>query len=153
MKISFKLDQEKLGEFDNIPECIRNSFWEAGMISGRHLVPSWQKTQRRVYTSGKVLRLGDTFLRHGDSEEAFNIWTGDLKLTPKTAVQAGINLGWLYENAGDFEQARDILSECRKLAEEIISKSFAGELQRWKFWIDKLCLPSLKNRKVYVRYL
>ena len=118
VKISFKLDQEKLGEFDNIPECIRNSFWEAGMISGRHLVPSWQKTQRRVYTSGKVLRLGDTFLRHGDSEEAFNIWTGALKLTPKTAVQAGINLGWLYENAGDFEQARDILSECRKLAEE-----------------------------------
>lgn len=71
-----------------------------------------------MYTSGKVLRLGDTFLRHGDSEEAFNIWTGALKLTPKTAVQAGINLGWLYENAGDFEQARDILSECRKLAEE-----------------------------------
>ena len=25
VKISFKLDQEKLGEFDNIPECIRNS--------------------------------------------------------------------------------------------------------------------------------
>ena len=130
------------------------------MISGRHLVPSWQKTQRRVYTSGKVLRLGDTFLRHGDSEEAFNIWTGALKLTPKTAVQAGINLGWLYENAGDFEQARDILSECRKLAEE---NKLKGEEVNYlkdyleiicrKFWIDKLCLPSLKNRKVYVRYL
>ena len=137
VKISFKLDQENFGEFDNLLEGIRNSFWEAGMISGQRLVPSWQETRRRVYTSGKVLRLGDTFLRHGDSEEAFNIWTGALKLAPKTAIQAGINLGWLYENAGDFEQARDILSECRKLAEE--NKLKGEEVNYLKDYLEIIC--------------
>lgn len=27
-------------------------------------------------------------------------------------------MGWLYENTGNFEQARDILLGCQKLAEE-----------------------------------
>ena len=61
VKISFKLDQEKLGEFDNIPECIRNSFWEAGMISGRHLVPSWQKHSEECILPGRCCGWGILF--------------------------------------------------------------------------------------------
>lgn len=137
VRLSFELEPENFGDPDNLWENIRNNFWEAGRISGRRLIPSWQETRRRVYVSGKVLRLGDTFLRQGNSEEAFNIWTGALKLSPGIAIQAGINLGWLYEDAGDFEQARDILSECLELAEE--NKLKGKEVDYLKDYLEIIC--------------
>lgn len=61
VKISFKLDQEKLGEFDNIPECIRNSFWEAGMISGRLWFLRGKKHSEECILPGKCCGWGILF--------------------------------------------------------------------------------------------
>ena len=33
------------------------------------------------------------------------------------AIKAGLNLAWVYENAGDIEQALQILKETRQIAE------------------------------------
>ncbi len=92
-------------------EMMRHLFREAGNASARRLTPHWLPVQRRIYTHGRVLRLGDYYLKRNQIEDAFDVWQGALQLSPKTALRAAINIGWLYENAGDFKQAETILSE------------------------------------------
>lgn len=105
---------------DDVPEDVLNniiaSFGEQGATYAWRLVPFWAETERRIYNNGKLLRLGDFLLRDNKTEEAIKIWTAALQLSPKTAVRAGINLAWIYENAGDFEQALDILKQMQTLA-------------------------------------
>lgn len=93
-------------------------FWDGGMEYAQRIVPSWLQTERRVYRQGKVLGMGDLFLQEDKTEEAIGIWESALQLSPRTAIKARINLAWIYENAGDFEQALAFLQEAEKLANE-----------------------------------
>lgn len=92
--------------------------WDEGANYARRIVPYWTETARRVYTRGKVLRMGDVFLQENRTDEAIDIWKGACKLSGKTAIQARINLAWVYENAGDFDTALAFLQEAQQIAQE-----------------------------------
>ena len=93
-------------------------FWDQGEKYARRIIPYWAETTRRVYNHGKVLGLGDVLLKKGKTDEAIEIWEGALKLSDKMAIQASINLAWIYENAGNFDYALTLLQEAKTLAEQ-----------------------------------
>lgn len=99
--------------------------WDEGSNYARRIVPYWTETARRIYTQGKVLRMGDVFMQENKTDEAIEIWEGACKLSGKTAIQARINLAWIYENAGDFDTALGFLQEAVKIAQE---KNMNGQL-------------------------
>lgn len=90
--------------------------WDKGAELARRIVPYWEKTVRRVYCSGKTLRLGDAFYQENRLAEAEQVWQGARQLAPKIALRAMINLAWLAENAGEFQRASGLLEEAGKFA-------------------------------------
>lgn len=59
----------------------------------------------------KSVEDGDIFYRQNDVEQAMKLWEAATKERPETAVQAYLNLAWLSENQGDFEQAIALLKK------------------------------------------
>lgn len=118
---------------DHTEEFLENVLagaWEKGSEYARRIVPYWEPTGRRVYNGGKVLRLGDYYLREGNIDKAIEVWSAALKLSPKIAIRAAIDLAWIYENAGDFRQAAGILEEAEDLAESRELKNAAVDYLR-----------------------
>lgn len=98
---------------------IRVGAWDMGANYARRILPSWVHTERRIYCQGKILRVGDALLLNGREEEAIRIWENAIKLENKTALRAGINLAWVYENAGEFGQAEALLQKALNLARRL----------------------------------
>lgn len=103
---------------DLLLQDLHVAFWEQGEKYARRIIPSWAATTRRVYNYGKVLGLGDVLFKEGKTNEAIEIWEGALKISDKMAIQASINLAWVYENEGDYEYALTLLKEAKTLAEQ-----------------------------------
>lgn len=102
----------------NFLDFIRANAWDKGALYCKRLIPHWEVTERRVYNRQKVLRMGDIFYRQNDVEQAMKLWEAATKERPETAVQAYLNLAWLSENQGDFEQAIALLKKARELADK-----------------------------------
>ncbi|MEG2340566.1 MAG: DUF6340 family protein [Odoribacter sp.] len=98
--------------------AIIDGAWQEGRNYAQRIVPYWKSDKRRIYNSGKVLTLGDNFLKDKNIEEALNIWNGALNISTKMAIKASANIAWIYEDAGDFEGAADVLQEACRLAIE-----------------------------------
>lgn len=92
--------------------------WDRGVKYGERITPHWNTSVRRVYNKGKVLRMGDLFYQDGNIDQAVKIWSAVQKLSSAQAIRAGLNLAWLYEDAGDFGTAGLILQETKQLAED-----------------------------------
>lgn len=99
-------------------EYLEEDSWNIGYHYAERLVPHWKNSVRRVYNKGKVLRLGDSFLKGNNTDQAFNVWEAALGKSPQLTIKAAINIAWLYENAGDFELAWQILSNALQQAKE-----------------------------------
>ena len=97
-------------------ELLSVLYWDAGARYAQRLVPSWQETQRRIYRRGKVLGLGDAFLRNERVKEAEALWEQVASLPDKTGVQACINLAWIAESREDFVRAQEWLLRAEDLA-------------------------------------
>lgn len=95
------------------------AFWDGGADYARRIVPSWVQTVRRVYRQGKVLALGAAYMKEGKVEEATTLWDQTRGFSDKKAVQACINLAWVYESSGAFEQAHSYLLEAAKTVERV----------------------------------
>lgn len=105
-------------DMDLLFQDIQIACWDKGASYAKRITPYWEQTERRVYGQGKVLGLGDVFLQEGKTEEAIRIWKGACELSGKRAIQAGINLAWVYEDSGDFARALGFLEWAEKLAGE-----------------------------------
>lgn len=92
--------------------------WSKGMEYAERITPHWKESDRRIYRSGKVVRMGYVYYKAEKMDEAIGIWSVAGQASPSQAVKAGLNLAWVYENGGDMEMALQILQETRQLAEE-----------------------------------
>ena len=81
------------------------------------ITPHWKESERRLYRSGKVVRTGYIFYKAERLDEAIEIWSVARQASTMQAIKAGLNLAWVYENAGDIEQALQILKETKQIAE------------------------------------
>lgn len=112
MLLTHQMRWKEWGE-EEFEYLILGGAWDKGAEYGRRIIPYWEETERRVYHSGNILRLGDAYFRDGKIDEAIKVWSGAMQLSPKTALRAAVNLAWIYENAGDFEGALNLLEEVR----------------------------------------
>lgn len=113
---SFLLDTE---DSDAILSELAAAFWEGGFAYGRRIIPSWVKTERRVYNRGRILGVGDAYMESDQMEKAVELWGRMAGMQNKKAVQANMNLAWVNEYMGDYIQAQYYLSEAQKLARKI----------------------------------
>lgn len=97
-------------------DYIADQAWRNGTLYAERFTPSWKEVRRRVYNRQKVLRMGDIFFLNNNVEQAENLWKSATKLSPRVALQAYVNLAWMYENEGDFEQSRQMLQQALELA-------------------------------------
>lgn len=104
-------------EYD-IAEIISQYTLSCGNIYAQRLVPHWENVARRVYNKGRVLRVGDVALQNNNPEDALRVWQAAGAKSPKRAVQAAINSAWVYENAGDFSGAVELLNGAKAEAEK-----------------------------------
>lgn len=121
------------------------SDWNNGYRYAERIIPHWTRTVRRVYNKEKVLRVGDLFLRNGNIDQAFELWKAALSQPPKVALRASVNIAWLYENSGDFEMARQVLTEAlQKAKEKNIVNEDAIYLNEYLKMIEKRILSEKK---------
>lgn len=112
------LPNQEYEDSDFLLQDLHVAYWEQGAKYARRIIPYWEQTERRVYHRGKVLSLGAVLLNNGKIDEAVEVWDGARKLSDKTAIQASINLAWVYENAGEFDYALNLLQEAKNTAEQ-----------------------------------
>lgn len=100
-----------------LQDDILQKTWDKGLEYAERIVPHWKESERRIYRSGKVVRMGYIYYKADKIDEAIGIWSVAERISPSQAVKAGLNLAWVYENEGDMEQALQILKATRQLAE------------------------------------
>lgn len=105
--------QEDIYETENIEARILDGMWDMGNMYAFRIVPYWKQTERRIYTGGRILKVGNALLVAGKTEEARKIWENATKISGKKAIFAAINLAWIYENQDDFEQAISVISKAQ----------------------------------------
>lgn len=98
-------------------EYMRERARERGMEYAVRMVPHWERTVRRIYQGGKILRMGDMFFET-QPEQAVKLWEAATKRPSKQAIQAYINLAWVAENQGDFQKAYALLEKASLVAQE-----------------------------------
>lgn len=114
--LSGQLDWEVM-ESEELQTYILAGAWDRGAEYAQRIVPYWEQTGRRVYRSGKVLRLGDAFYKGDKIDEAEQVWQAAMRLSPTLAVRAAMNLAWLAENSGEFRKAADLLWKAREIVQ------------------------------------
>lgn len=101
-----------------LAEYVNGMIMDRGTDYARHLKPYWHTVDRRIYNTGKVLKLGDIFFVRNDREQARKLWEAATRLSFKQAVRGYLNLAWLYENEGDFSMAEQMLQRGLNRANE-----------------------------------
>lgn len=105
------VNEYELGDY------IHDQLWNCGIECAYRMKPHWVSMERRIYNGEKVLKMGDVFLLREDQEQARKLWNAATSMSPKQAVRAYINLAWLYESRGNFEEAGRMLRRGLELAE------------------------------------
>ena len=90
---------------------IREFFYQKGWSLAEYLCPTWVPTERRIYLGRPLLDVGNYFLERGDDARAAEIWTAALKRGRGVATRAAVNMAWLLERDGDFEEAIALLEQ------------------------------------------
>lgn len=101
-----------------LQDDILQKSWDKGLEYAGRVTPHWIESERRIYRTGKVVRTGYLYYKAGKMDDAVDIWSVAEHASPSQAIKAGLNLAWVYEDAGDMVQALQILQETKKLAEE-----------------------------------
>lgn len=99
-------------------DILASLFWEKGNSYACRIVPSWHETERRLYCNGRTLALGCAFFNENKLEEAAAVWEAICNVSDKKALQAYINLAWLYESIGNFQYALQLLHSAEALSRE-----------------------------------
>lgn len=101
-----------------LQDDVMQKTWDKGSEYAGRITPHWKESERKVYRTGKVVRTGYIYYKAGKTDEAIDIWSVAGQTSPLQAIKAGLNLAWLFEDAGDMEQALQILQETKQLAEK-----------------------------------
>ena len=111
------LREAMVNEYELV-DYINGMIEEQGTKYARRLKPYWLAVERRIYNSGRVLKMGDLFFLRNDQEQAKRLWKAATRQTPRQAVRGYLNLAWLYEMEGDFFMAGQMLQKGMEVAEE-----------------------------------
>ncbi|MDR1414975.1 MAG: DUF6340 family protein [Odoribacteraceae bacterium] len=90
---------------------IREYFYQKGWSFAEYVTPAWIPAERRVYTGNKLLNLGLYLLETNRPAQAWEAWSVALERGPFTAARAAVNMAWLLEREGEFEEAATLLEE------------------------------------------
>lgn len=101
-----------------VQDDILQKSWDKGLEYAGRIAPHWKESERRIYRFGKVVRMGYIYYKAEKLDEAIDIWSVAGQASPAQAIKSGLNLAWVYENAGDMEQALQILQATKQLAEK-----------------------------------
>lgn len=99
--------------YEDLYGFLKSAVREQGRVYAERIVPHWEICERRIYNRGRILRLGDAYYRDGKEEEALKVWEAALRLSGKTAVRAAMNVAWMYEKAGEYDEAAALLTKLR----------------------------------------
>lgn len=94
---------------------IREFMYQKGWSYAEHLVPVWIPANRRIYMDNRLLKMGYYFFELGDFEQAEEMWMTALNQRPSIAAKAAVNVAWLYERTGNFEDASRLLERTRDI--------------------------------------
>lgn len=92
--------------------------WDNGKEYAERITPHWAETERRIYRTGDILRLGYLYFRLGQTDEAIKAWSVAQHFSTGEAIRASINLAYLYENGEDMENAVRVLREAVQMTKE-----------------------------------
>lgn len=98
-------------------EILMNS-WDNGKEYVGRITPHWVETERRLYRTGEILRLGYLYYQLGQMDEAIKTWSMAQQFSTGESIRAAINMACLYENTEDMESAVWVLREALQMAEE-----------------------------------
>lgn len=104
-------------EFDFVGYLSDNMAYR-GLKYANYMSPTWTRTLRRVYNGGRVLRMADYFLSKDQPDMALQLLESATKSSSRMALKAYLNMAWIYEDAGDFQYAAELLQKARKIAED-----------------------------------
>jgi hypothetical protein len=96
---------------DDFPGSIREYFYQKGWSLATRLVPSWEPGERRIYTGHKLLSFGAYLLDEGDAGRALEAWSAGLHRRSSLATRSAVNVAYLLEREGEFEEAARLLEE------------------------------------------
>lgn len=113
-------------DYDFVNYISTNSYLK-GLKYGHRIVPYWENNVRRVYNRGKIMRMADIFLQNNETDEALNLWEAMTHSSDRKALQACLNMAWVYENSGDFNAAAKLLEQAEELLKSGI-KTSSGEI-------------------------
>lgn len=116
--ILYREDLTEAIEYDSFVEVIQKNTYQKGIIYLQRIAPHWIYTERRIYNSTKALGMGDFFYQKGETEEALKIWESIMQQGGKRGIKASLNIAWIYENAGDFQHAAEILKNGMEIADK-----------------------------------
>lgn len=91
--------------YDNIPDYI----YQKGWSYAERFVPMWIPHVRRIYFKHRLLKTGLFFFEREEYEKAGEMWSSLLNKKTKTAARAAVNVAWLLERDGYFDDAYTLL--------------------------------------------
>jgi tetratricopeptide (TPR) repeat protein len=109
--VSDRLTAEMPFTADDYSGSISEFFYQKGWSYAEYLAPAWIPVERRIYMGHKLLNLGCYFLETNRPEQAGEVWATALPRKPSIAARAAVNVGWLLERDGEFEEAAQLLEE------------------------------------------
>lgn len=104
---------------DAMFDDLATAYWEGGYVYAHRIIPTWEKTARRVYRQGRVLALGSIYMETEQVEKAAEIWIRAAEMQNKKSIKANLNLAYLYESTGDYRQAQHYLERAQELTQII----------------------------------
>ncbi|MDR2130216.1 MAG: hypothetical protein LBP56_03460 [Odoribacteraceae bacterium] len=96
---------------------IRAFFYQKGWSLAGYLAPAWVPEERRIYTGRGLLDLGAYLLDNGHEARAMETWRAALRRGTSRAARAAVNVAWLLEREGEFEEAARLLDATLERAE------------------------------------
>jgi tetratricopeptide (TPR) repeat protein len=109
--VSDRLAAEMSFTEENYSGSIGEFFYQKGWSYAEYLTPAWIPVERRIYAGHKLLNLGCYFLETNRPEQAGEVWATALRRKPSIAARAAVNVAWLLERDGEFEEAARLLED------------------------------------------
>lgn len=97
---------------------IMQKSWDHGKLYAERITQHWSQGERRIYRGGRLLRLGNLYLKAGKTEEAVDTWAVAGNVSPLCGIKGAVNIAWVYENIGDLEYALQVLRDAKQAAGE-----------------------------------
>lgn len=128
------------------------TYWDGGYAYAHRIVPTWIKTERRIYKQGRVFALGNAYMETEQFEKAAELWRKVAKMHNIKAIKAHLNLACLCEYMGDFMQAQYYLLQAQKLTQTIKARhQLIDYLQKYmKILNDRIYKESILEKQINI---